>query len=231
MKLLQLTANTGPEECCLAVRKALALLLRECAAAGVRAEVLEQVAGGVAGNLRSVLLALDGDAAVAAALAERWRGSVLWTCPSPYRPGHLRKNWFIGVEVFETDISNSTSPALHDKDIRFEALRASGPGGQHVNKTDSAVRATHAPSGLSVKVQTERSQHANKRLARALLAHKLAALQSEAASLGRAARWRQHQGVERGNAARTFKGERFVETIAWAPPALPSAPCFPSPAS
>ena len=133
--------------------------------------------------------------------------------PEPVPAQHLRKNWFIGVDVFETDAPNgtSTSGALHDKDIRYETLRASGPGGQHVNKTDSAVRATHAASGLSVKVQTERSQHANKRLARALLAHKLAALQSEAASLGRTERWRQHQGVERGNAARTFRGERFVE--------------------
>jgi peptide chain release factor len=209
MILLQLTANTGPEECCLAVRKALQVLLRECDDANVNAELLEQVPADKLGNLRSVLLALEGEAALAVAL--RWRGSVQWSCPSPYRPGHKRKNWFIGAEVFEPDAPREAHAALRDQDLRFETLRASGPGGQHVNKTDSAVRATHIPTGLSVKVQTERSQHANKRLARALLAHKLAGMATDAANAGRAERWLQHYGVERGNAGRVFKGEQFVE--------------------
>ena len=208
MILLQLTANTGPEECCLAVRKALQVLLRECADAGVATEPLEQVAGDRPGNLRSVLLALEG--AAAPTVAQRWRGSVQWSCPSPYRPGHKRKNWFIGAEVFEPD-APCTTDKLQDQDLRFETLRASGPGGQHVNKTDSAVRATHVPTGLSVKVQSERSQHANKRLARALLAHQLAGMAQERATAARTERWLQHYGVERGHAARVFKGEGFVE--------------------
>nr|WP_315474003.1 peptide chain release factor H [uncultured Rhodoferax sp.] len=208
MILLQLTANTGPEECCLAVRKALQLVLRECADTSVSVQLLEDVPGDQPGNLRSVLLALEGNAAHAVAL--RWRGSLQWSCPSPYRPGHKRKNWFIGAEVFEPDAPN-TSEALQEKDLRFETLRASGPGGQHVNKTDSAVRATHLPTGLSVKVQTERSQHANKRLARALLAHKLANAAANDANAARAERWLQHYGVERGNAGRVFKGEKFIE--------------------
>lgn len=210
MILLQLTANTGPEECCLAVRKALAVLLSECEQADVRTELLEHVPGERPGNSRSVLLSLEG--AQALNLASRWCGSVQWVCPSPYRPGHRRKNWFIGVEAFETEAPESDR-ALRDQNIRYEAIRASGPGGQHVNKTDSAVRATHLPSGLSVKVHTERSQHANKRLARALLAHKLAALSDGAEMAARNQRWRQHHGVERGNAARTFVGERFVERV------------------
>ena len=209
MILLQLTANTGPEECCLAVSKALAHLLRECAAVQVVAELLEEVPGERPGNLRSALLALEG--AASHAVAMKWRGSVQWTCPSPYRPGHKRKNWFIGAEVFEPDAPQDDSTTLQDKDLRFETLRASGPGGQHVNKTDSAVRATHIPSGLSVKVQTERSQHANKRLARALLAHKLACASADTANAARTARWLQHYGVERGNARRVFMGMEFKE--------------------
>ncbi len=209
MLLLQLSANTGPEECCLAVRKALAHLHNEAEAMAVRIDVVEQVAGERAGNLRSVLLALDGDQAHALAL--RWQGSVQWVCASPYRPGHRRKNWFIGADIFEPDPGVSDDGGgLQDKDLRFETLRSSGPGGQHVNTTDSAVRATHVPTGLSVKVQTERSQHANKRLARTLLAHKLAALAQDAAGQSRAVRRIQHHQVERGNAARVFKGEAFA---------------------
>lgn len=207
MVLLQLSANTGPEECCLAVCKALAFLVQEAATLAVQVAVMEQVPGDKPGNLRSVLLALDG--AQAQALAQRWRGSVQWVCASPYRIGHPRKNWFIGADIFEPDTAPADSAALLDKDLRFETLRSSGPGGQHVNTTDSAVRATHMPTGLSVKVQTERSQHANKRLARALLAHKLAALAQDAAGQSRAERRIQHHQVERGNAGRVFKGEAF----------------------
>lgn len=212
MMLLQLTANTGPEECCLAVRKAMVQLLRECEVAGVRVELLEQVDSEVRGNLRSVLLALEGEGA--GCVASRWSGSLLWICPSPYRPRHGRKNWFIGGAVFDADEAGGPVGELDDAHVRYEAVRASGPGGQHVNKTDSAVRATHLPSGLSVKVQTERSQHANKRLARALLAHKLATQADEVVSAERRQRWHQHRDVERGNAVRTFVGERFVERLA-----------------
>ena len=209
MIMLQLTANTGPEECCLAVRKALRCLLEEARSLGVQVEVLEQVASDISGNCRSVLLALGGEAA--RGLAARWCGSLLWVCPSPYRLGHKRKNWFIGAEVFDDEIGSTSTQELQDQDLRFETLRASGPGGQHVNKTDSAVRLTHLPTGLSVKVQTERSQHANKRLARALLAHKLAEQGSAAERSARQQRWRQHHGVQRGNANRVFRGEGFVE--------------------
>ncbi len=208
MIVLQLTANTGPEECCLAVRKALAYLCEEAATMGVTVDLLEQVQGAHRETLRSVLLALQG--AQEAALAQRWHGSVQWICASPYRPGHKRKNWFIGVDLFAPDAQPTGDDLLLlDKHVRFETLRSSGPGGQHVNTTDSAVRATHIPSGICVKVQTERSQHANKRLARALLACKLAAQDQDAAEHNRAQRRLQHHRVQRGNAARVFSGEGF----------------------
>jgi len=160
------------------------------------------------GTLRSALLALQG--VQATDLALRWQGSVQWACTSPYRSSHKRKNWFIGADTFEADAPvGADGPLLQDKDLRYACLRSSGPGGQHVNTTDSAVRATHIPSGLSVKVQTERSQHANKRLARALLARKLAELADDALGHNRAQRRMQHHAVQRGNAGRVFVGEAF----------------------
>lgn len=206
---LQLTANTGPAECCLAVQKAMQLLHQEASQAQVEVRVIEEVSGPMAGTLRSVFLGLENthasEPAAAELLARRWSGSLLWVCESPYRPLHRRKNWFLGGAVY------SCAAPLPDSEIRYEATRASGPGGQHVNKTDSAVRATHLATGLSVKVQTERSQHANKRLAGQLLASRLADLTQAAQDKDKAKRRLQHHQSERGNAARVFIGLDFKE--------------------
>jgi len=203
---LQLSANTGPAECCLGVAKALHRVLAEAATLGVTASVIEQADGPVPGTLRSILLQLDGDRGQELVLARRWCGSLLWVHPSPYRPQCRRKNWFLhGAAWAPPDM-----PA-DGGEIRYEATRASGPGGQHVNKTDSAIRATHVASGLTVKVQSQRSQHANKKLAAQLLASKLAGLLEEAEATSRSARHLQHHSAERGNAVRSFEGTGFIE--------------------
>jgi peptide chain release factor len=201
---LQITANTGPVECCLAVKKAVDVLCVEADREGVTVSLVEQLAGPVDGTYRSVLLELDGEHE--RVLALRWCGSLLWVCESPYRKLHKRKNWFLSSAAFAPPQVSSACG-----EIRYEATRASGPGGQHVNKTDSAIRATHVATGLSVKVQTERSQHANKRLAGQLLASKLAELAQAVTQKDKAARRMQHLQAERGNAARVFVGSAFVE--------------------
>ncbi len=94
-------------------------------------------------------------------------------------------------------------------DLRFETCRASGPEGQHVNKTDSAVLATHLGTGISVKVQTHRSQHANKQYAVLLIAQKLALLTTQAEGENRALLRLFHHGVERGNPQRVIYGLEF----------------------
>jgi peptide chain release factor len=202
MLLLQLSAAQGPAECTLAVARALALLQREALALKVDLEVLEAEAGPEPDTWRSLLLALDG--AAAATLANHWSGTLLWICPSPYRPTHRRTNWFFGGHVF------TPAELTAGDEVRFEAVRASGPGGQHVNKTASAVRATHVASGISVKVQTERSQQANRRLALALIRQRLAERAEAAAAGQRADRHQAHRSVDRGNAVRTFRGEAFT---------------------
>ena len=201
MLLLQLSAAQGPAECQLAVAKALQLLLAEAADYAVELSVLEQEPGEYEGTFRSVLLALDG--VRGEALARSWEGTVQWTFVSPYRPKHRRKNWFIGVARF------ALPEVTLEGNIRFETMRSSGPGGQHVNTTDSAVRATHIATGISVKVQTERSQHANKKLAVLLISGKLAQRAEDAKLAQRADRRTAHHQVARGDPVRVFNGERF----------------------
>lgn len=201
MMLLQLSSAQGPEECELAVAKALRRLLKEAAALGVEAHIVEQQSGARDGTLRSVLLSLDGEGAPA--LIQRWHGTIQWTCPRPFRPSHPRKNWFIGIAP-----CSAPSPTLAGE-IRFEAMRASGPGGQHVNKTASAIRATHVATGISVRVQSERSQHANKRIAIAWIAHRLNQHAEQQDAALRAQRQQLHHQVARGNAALSFKEPGF----------------------
>jgi peptide chain release factor len=205
---LQITAGRGPVECQLAVRKLADVLEREARVAGLACEVLDAVEGDARGAMLSALLSLEGDAVTA--FAARNQGSVLWICASPLRPGHKRKNWFVGVDVLSPpDTGGSTQIKLSD--VTFEAMRASGPGGQHVNKTESAVRATHKPTGLVTTAREERSQAMNKRLALARLARLIAAGATAAEADADRQRWAQHDQLERGRPTRTFKGPEFRE--------------------
>jgi peptide chain release factor len=90
-------------------------------------------------------------------------------------------------------------------------MRSSGPGGQHVNTTASAVRATHLPTGVSVVARDERSQHRNRALALARLAATLAGRADAREADLRHGRWKLHASLERGNARRVFLGPGFEE--------------------
>lgn len=208
----QLTANTGPDECCLAVAKIMPQFIRHAAQLGLRINVLELVEGTRAGTLRSALLEVDDLSPEQATtqhsimdLQHQWCGSILWVCQSPYRPKHGRKNWFIGVQAY------APPQAIAESAVRIETCRAGGPGGQHVNTTDSAVRVTHIGTGVSVRIQTERSQLANKKLALQVLANKLHELEVTQAAQNKGNRRMHHHSVERGNAVKVFEGLRFVQ--------------------
>jgi len=146
-------------------------------------------------------------AVVAEAFVATWIGSILWVARSPLRPYRKRKNWFIGV-VRLAGAPPKPVP-LKPVDVRFETLRAGGPGGQHQNKTESAVRAVHAPTGLVVVAREARSQHRNKVIAleRLTLLVKLAGELAEIADRDKVQTG--HALLERGRPVRTSKGERF----------------------
>jgi peptide chain release factor len=199
--ILHLSAGQGPAECEWVVAELTRLWSREAAAGGLACSPVEPVRGPAA----SVLLRVSGAGAEAFAAART--GTVRWIGTSPFRPLHKRRNWFVGVE--RAPMTDAV-PDFRETDIRYQTLRASGPGGQHVNTTDSAVRATHLPTGLSTLSQDQRSQFANKKIARLKLALLFDERRRARDAGGRRSLWDQNRQLERGNAARTYEGPKFV---------------------
>lgn len=198
---VQITSGRGPEECCLAVAELMTVFSKEFKAQKLEVDLLEAIEGYHSKTYKSVLLAIEGRN-----LNEHldsWKGTVQWIMKSPFRPNHGRKNWFVGVNVFYPPEPGGD---FLEKDVRYEAMRASGPGGQHVNKTSSAIRATHLPSGLIAFAQEERSQLMNKKLAAARLCEILRAREQDAKDSLQQDVWHQHNCLKRGNPVRTYSG-------------------------
>lgn len=200
---IQISSGKGPDECELAVSLFLKTYRDECRSKGITFEVIDAALGNIPGNLKSVLLSMEPK--VSEKTSEIISGTVLWICKSPYRPNHKRKNWFINIEVFES----SEKLAFSEKDVRFEAMRSSGPGGQNVNKVETAVRAFHLPTGLTVTASEERSQHMNKKLALCRLSNLIKAINDEETENNKKSMWMQHNILERGNPVRVYEGQRF----------------------
>jgi peptide chain release factor 2 len=97
---------------------------------------------------------------------------------SPYNSEGKRQTSFAAVDV-SPDISDDFEVEINEEDVRVDTFRASGAGGQHVNKTDSAIRLTHEPTGTVVQCQNERSQHKNRATAWKMLRAKMARLEEE----------------------------------------------------
>jgi len=203
---LQITSGRGPVECCRVVAKVLEILLAEARQNGIDAEVIEREEGVVHHTLFSAVALLQGsdlDKFLAS-----WEGTVLWIAQSTYRPFHKRKNWFVGVQRL---IITETSE-FDERDIQFQTLRASGPGGQHVNKTESAVRAIHISTGLSAVASDERSQLQNKKLALERLKALMQKQNAEAELSEKNALFFNHNNLVRGFAVRVYEGEDFKRT-------------------
>lgn len=204
IKLL-LTSGRGPAECRIAVRGVLRELLLAAEAAGLDADAVTGHDPDGHGPY-SALVMLHGTGAPA--FCNAWTGTMQWIAQSPVRPHHKRKNWFVGV--VQLPATALRADKLDARDVRFESFRAGGPGGQHQNKTESAVRAIHGPTGLSVIAREERSQHRNKALALERLAALIAAGR-ELAQLAEQQRTQAaHDSLERGRPVRRFKGADFA---------------------
>ncbi len=204
---LQLSAGAGlggpPAECGWAVARVAQAIQAEAAKLGLEATVLEAVRGPEPGTLDSCLVELAGEPPPG--WLASWAGTVQWVGTSPFRPHHKRKNWFVAVGV----LAPPARMAFDLADVRFESMRAGGPGGQHQNKVESAVRATHGPTGVVAIAREARSQGRNRELALARLAAKLADQAAGVAAHAEAARRARHHELERGNPVRTYEGPGF----------------------
>jgi peptide chain release factor len=108
----------------------------------------------------------------------------------------------VGVHSFKP----LESTQVNERDITYETMRASGPGGQNVNKVETAVRATHVPTGISVSASDMRSQTQNKKLAHERLMMKLSSLEENKQQEQDRSVWMNHNTLERGNPVKKFKG-------------------------
>jgi peptide chain release factor 2 len=145
------------------------MYLKFCDRRGFKAEVLEQTEGEVAG-IKSASLKVNGPYAYGTLRTET--GVHRLVRKSPFDSNARRHTSFASVFVYP-EVDETIEVELNMADVRVDTYRASGAGGQHVNKTDSAIRMTHVPSGIVVQCQNDRSQHRNRAEALAMLKSKL----------------------------------------------------------
>jgi len=167
--LLELHPGAGGTESCDWCEMLYRMYTKYAEEKGFKVTILDYLPGEVAG-VKSLTMLVEGPMAYGYLKSEK--GVHRLVRISPFDSGGRRHTSFASVDVIP-EFNDTIELDLQDKDLEIETMRSSGAGGQHVNKTDSAVRITHIPTGISVKCQSGRSQHSNKEEAMLLLKSKL----------------------------------------------------------
>lgn len=205
-QLIYITAGQGPVECTWVAAKVWGKFLKAAKGVGCRYTILQQQAGSENGTLSAACCLIEHDVSQRLdTFLQDWLGTIQWIGKSAYRKFHKRSNWY--VALFAQDIP--VQQQFNERDVQFKTCKSSGPGGQHVNKTNSAVQAVHIPTQTQVMVSDSRSQHQNRKIAMERLRQKIADKQEQVLSQLNTNTWLLNYRVERGNPIQVFEGEDF----------------------
>ena len=202
-KIIQIRAGKGQVQCCWVVAQVLKLFLDEVKEIGIDYFIIQNIKGEENGTIQSVIIILNGIELIE--FLSTWIGTIQWIGTSQFRNNQKQNNWFIQICVLEL----MQDFVINEKEIVFQTMRSSGPGGQNVNKVNSAVRATHKPTGLSVVSMESRSQYQNKKLAIERLKDKMQEFNLKQIRRLTQNFWKRNLNLEKENPIRVFRGADF----------------------